>query len=85
VTVGINWLVKPFSMAALGWLFIGWLFRPWLPAGRIDSYIAGLILLAAVPCTAVNRRVAARPVIDHRAVGRRYSFPSSSTLLCLCR
>ena len=53
VTVGINWLVKPFSMAALGWLFIGWLFRPLLPADQIDSYIAGLILLAAAPCTAM--------------------------------
>ncbi len=53
VTVGINWLVKPFSMALLGWFFIGWLFRPWLPAGQIDSYIAGLILLAAAPCTAM--------------------------------
>ncbi len=53
VTVGINWLVKPFSMALLGWLFIGWLFRPWLPAGQIDSYIGGLILLAAAPCTAM--------------------------------
>jgi arsenite transporter len=53
VTVGINWLVKPFSMALLGWLFIGWLFRPWLPSGQIDSYIAGLILLAAAPCTAM--------------------------------
>src|SRR5437660_5809601 len=53
VTVGINWLVKPFSMAVLGWLFIGWIFRPWLPAGQIDSYIAGLILLAAAPCTAM--------------------------------
>src|SRR3954447_18813166 len=53
VTVGINWLVKPFSMALLGWLFIGWLFRPWLPPGQIDSYIAGLILLAAAPCTAM--------------------------------
>ena len=53
VTVGVNWLVKPFSMAVLGWLFIGWLFRPWLPAGSIDSYIAGLILLAAAPCTAM--------------------------------
>src|SRR5712671_2186754 len=53
VTVGINWLVKPFSMALLGWLFIGYLFRPWLPAGQIDSYIAGLILLAAAPCTAM--------------------------------
>src|SRR5260221_9548618 len=46
VTVGINWLVKPFSMALLGWLFIGWLFRPFLPAGQIDSYIARLVLLA---------------------------------------
>jgi ACR3 family arsenite transporter len=53
VTVGINWLIKPFSMALLGWLFIGWLFRPWLPPGHIDSYIAGLILLAAAPCTAM--------------------------------
>jgi ACR3 family arsenite transporter len=53
VTVGINWLVKPFSMALLGWLFIGWLFRPFLPAGQIDSYIAGLILLASAPCTAM--------------------------------
>lgn len=53
VTVGVNWLVKPFSMALLGWLFIGWLFRPWLPAEQVDSYIAGLILLAAAPCTAM--------------------------------
>jgi arsenite transporter len=53
ITAGVNWLIKPFSMAALGWLFIGLLFRPWLPAGQIDSYIAGLILLAAAPCTAM--------------------------------
>jgi ACR3 family arsenite transporter len=53
VTVAVNWLVKPFSMALLGWAFIGWLFRPWLPPGEIDSYIAGLILLAAAPCTAM--------------------------------
>jgi ACR3 family arsenite transporter len=53
VTVGVNWLIKPFSMALLGWLFVGWLFRPWLPAGQIDSYIAGLIILAAAPCTAM--------------------------------
>lgn len=53
VTLFINWAVKPFSMAVLGWLFIGWLFRPWLPADQIDSYIAGLILLAAAPCTAM--------------------------------
>lgn len=53
VTLFINWAVKPFSMALLGWFFIGWLFRPWLPADQIDSYIAGLILLAAAPCTAM--------------------------------
>lgn len=53
VTLFINWAVKPFSMAALGWLFIGWLFRPLLPAEQIDSYIAGLIILAAAPCTAM--------------------------------
>ena len=53
VTLGINWLVKPFSMALLGWLFIRHLFAGWLPAGQADSYIAGLILLAAAPCTAM--------------------------------
>jgi ACR3 family arsenite transporter len=53
VTLFINWAVKPFSMAALAWLFIGHFFRPWLPADQIDSYIAGLILLAAAPCTAM--------------------------------
>ncbi len=53
VTLFINWAVKPFSMAALGWLFIGYLFYDYLPAGQIDSYIAGLIILAAAPCTAM--------------------------------
>ena len=53
VTLFINWAVKPFSMALLGWVFIGWLFRPWLPEGEVASYIAGLILLAAAPCTAM--------------------------------
>jgi ACR3 family arsenite transporter len=53
VTLLINWAVKPFSMAALGWLFIDHLFRPLLPADQIASYIAGLILLAAAPCTAM--------------------------------
>lgn len=53
VTLIANWLVKPFTMAVLGWLFIGWLFRPFLPASQIDSYIAGLILLGAAPCTAM--------------------------------
>ncbi|VEC91866.1 arsenic transporter [Salmonella enterica subsp. enterica] len=53
VTLFINWLVKPFSMALLGWLFIRYLFAPWLPTDQLDSYIAGLILLAAAPCTAM--------------------------------
>ncbi|HWU00852.1 MAG TPA: ACR3 family arsenite efflux transporter [Terriglobales bacterium] len=53
VTLIVNWAVKPFSMAVLGWLFIGYLFRPLLPADQIDSYIAGLIILAAAPCTAM--------------------------------
>src|SRR5882757_6213896 len=53
VTLFINWAVKPFSMALLGSLFIGHLFAPWLPAAQIPSYIAGLILLAAAPCTAM--------------------------------
>jgi ACR3 family arsenite transporter len=53
VTLIINWLVKPFSMAFLAWLFIRVLFAPLLPADQIDSYIAGLILLAAAPCTAM--------------------------------
>jgi len=53
VTLFINWAVKPFSMALLGWLFIRGVFAPYLPAEQIDSYIAGLILLAAAPCTAM--------------------------------
>ncbi|KRE04940.1 arsenic transporter [Bosea sp. Root381] len=53
VTLFVNWAIKPFSMALLGWLFIGWLFRPNLPADQIDSDIAGLIILAAAPCTAM--------------------------------
>ena len=53
VTLFINWLVKPFSMALLAWLFIRHAFAPWLPEDQIDSYIAGLILLAAAPCTAM--------------------------------
>ncbi len=53
VTLVVNWAVKPFSMALLGWVFIAWLFRPYLPAAQIESYIAGLILLAAAPCTAM--------------------------------
>ncbi|WP_297442886.1 ACR3 family arsenite efflux transporter [Acidocella sp.] len=53
VTLFVNWVVKPFSMALLAALFIGHWFRPFLPADQIDSYIAGLILLAAAPCTAM--------------------------------
>ncbi|GAB1232619.1 ACR3 family arsenite efflux transporter [Ferrigenium sp. UT4] len=53
VTLFINWAVKPFSMALLGWIFIRHLFAPYLPADQLDSYVAGLILLAAAPCTAM--------------------------------
>ena len=53
VTLFVNWFVKPFSMAFLGWLFVRQLFAPLLPAEQLDSYIAGLILLAAAPCTAM--------------------------------
>ncbi|MCA1977877.1 MAG: ACR3 family arsenite efflux transporter [Thiobacillus sp.] len=53
VTLFVNWAVKPFSMALLAWLFIRHLFAPWLPAEQLDSYVAGLILLAAAPCTAM--------------------------------
>lgn len=53
VTLFINWAVKPFSMALLGWLFLRHAFADWLPAAQIDSYIAGLIMLAAAPCTAM--------------------------------
>ncbi len=53
VTLFINWAIKPFSMALLGWLFIRHLFAPYLPAAQLDSYIAGLVLLAAAPCTAM--------------------------------
>jgi ACR3 family arsenite transporter len=53
VTLFVNWLVKPFSMALLGWIFIRHVFAVWLPADQLDSYIAGLILLAAAPCTAM--------------------------------
>jgi arsenite transporter len=53
VTLFVNWLVKPFSMALLGWVFIRHVFAPWLPAAQLDSYVAGLILLAAAPCTAM--------------------------------
>lgn len=53
ITLFVNWAVKPFTMAALGWIFIYYLFAPWLPADQLDSYVAGLILLGAAPCTAM--------------------------------
>lgn len=53
ITLIVNWAIKPFTMALLGWFIIGWLFRAWLPEAQIDSYIAGLILLGAAPCTAM--------------------------------
>ena len=53
VTLFVNWAVKPFTMALLGWIFIRHVFAPWLPEGQHDSYMAGLILLAAAPCTAM--------------------------------
>ncbi|MBA4741980.1 MAG: ACR3 family arsenite efflux transporter [Azoarcus sp.] len=53
VTLFVNWAVKPFSMALFGWIFIRHVFAPWLPAEELDSYIAGLILLGAAPCTAM--------------------------------
>ena len=53
VTLFINWAVKPFSMALLGWIFIRHVFAAWMPADQLDSYVAGLILLAAAPCTAM--------------------------------
>src|SRR5207302_8648571 len=64
VTVGVNWLVKPFSMALLGWLLIGWVFRSWLPASQIDSYIVGSILLAADPFTALGFVLSTLTVAD---------------------
>jgi len=53
VTLFVNWAVKPFSMALLAWVFIYHVFADWLPEGQRDSYVAGLILLAAAPCTAM--------------------------------
>jgi ACR3 family arsenite efflux pump ArsB len=52
-TVGVNWLIKPFSMALLAWIFVAHLSRPWRPSDQISSYTAGLILLAVAPCTAM--------------------------------
>ncbi len=53
VTLSINWLIKPFTMAFFAWLFLRYVFADWLPAEQLDSYVAGLILLGAAPCTAM--------------------------------
>jgi ACR3 family arsenite transporter len=53
ITLFVNWAVKPFSMALLAWIFLRHVFAPWLPPAQVDSYVAGLILLAAAPCTAM--------------------------------
>ena len=53
VTLSINWLIKPFTMAFFAWLFLRHVFADWLPAEQLDSYVAGLILLGAAPCTAM--------------------------------
>jgi len=53
ITLFVNWMIKPFSMALLGWIFVRHAFAAWLPASQQDSYMAGLILLAAAPCTAM--------------------------------
>lgn len=53
ITLGVNWAFKPFLMGGLAWLLVGWLFAPLLPADQVEAYIAGLILLAAAPCTAM--------------------------------
>ena len=53
ITLGVNWIVKPFSMAFLGWIFLKHVFAAYLPSGEIDHYIAGLIILSAAPCTAM--------------------------------
>jgi ACR3 family arsenite transporter len=53
VTLAVNWVLKPFSMALLGWIFVRHVFAPYLPEEQLDSYVAGLILLAAAPCTAM--------------------------------
>ena len=93
VTLFINWAVKPFSMALLGWLFIRHVFAPYLPSEQIDSYIAGLVLLAAAPCTAMvfvwSRLVNGEPLftLSHVALNDTimvFAFaPLVALLLCL--
>ena len=63
VTLIVNWAIKPFTMAVLGWVFIGWLFAPLLPADQINSYIAGLILLGAAPCNDLVMVFAFAPIV----------------------
>jgi ACR3 family arsenite transporter len=53
VTLFVNWLVKPFSMALFGWIFFKHVFHPWIGDGLADEYLAGVIILAAAPCTAM--------------------------------
>ena len=99
VTVFVNWAVKPFSMALLGWVLLAGVFAPWLPAGEVDAYIAGLILLAAAPCTAmaVGTRTSPSPkwpsmTASWSWLSRRLSGCSSAYrrlpslgILCCCR
>ena len=77
VTLFINWAVKPFSMALLAWIFIRQVFAQWLPADQLDSYVAGLILLAAAPCTAMvfvwSRLTGGDPDVYKRQAFRRTS------------
>lgn len=85
VTLVINWLVKPFSMAFLGWLFIRVLFADWLPAEQLDSYVAGLILLAAAPSPLTPRTMlptlATSPTIPARTrASRTASSPPTRSL-----
>jgi arsenite transporter len=83
VTLFVNWLVKPFSMALLGWIFIRHLFAVWLPVDQLDSYIAGLILLAAAPCTAMvfvwSRLTNGDPLFTLSQVAQRHDHGG-----CLC-
>jgi len=85
VTLFINWAVKPFSMAFLGWLFIRQVFSAWLPADQLDSYVAGLILLAAAPCTAMvfvwSRLTGGDPVFTLSQVALNDTVPWDTLLV----
>ena len=78
ITLFVNWAVKPFSMALLGWLFIRVVFADWLPADQIDSYIAGLIILAAAPCTNGVRSVPLRAACRSRRTATPTSIRAGS-------